>query len=105
MMSGMRSGWLAVAWLASGVAAQTPPMQPDIAPTFTVPSADFDYLKREVMIPMRDGVRLYTVIVIPKGAQHAPIILTRTPYEAASRTKRTESPHMLDELPQGDSVF
>src|SRR5580700_1571393 len=105
MMSGMRSGWLAVAWLASGVAAQTPPMQPDIAPTFTVPSADFDYLKREVMIPMRDGVRLYTVIVIPKGAQHAPIILTRTPYEAKKRAERFVSPHMLATLPMGDELL
>jgi putative CocE/NonD family hydrolase len=105
MMSGMRSGWLVVAWLASGVAAQTPPMQPDIAPTFTVPSADFDYLKREVMIPMRDGVRLYTVIVIPKGAQHAPIILTRTPYEAKKRAERFVSPHMLATLPMGDELL
>ena len=54
---------------------------------------------------MRDGVKLYTVIVIPKGASHAPILLTRTPYDAASRAKRTESPHMLDELPEGDDVF
>jgi uncharacterized protein len=43
--------------------------------------------------------------VIPKGAAHAPILLTRTPYNAAGRTTRTESPHMLDELPQGDDVF
>ena len=37
------------------------------------------------MIPMRDGVKLYTVIAIPKGVTHAPIVLTRTPYDAASR--------------------
>ena len=54
---------------------------------------------------MRDGVKLYTVIVIPKGATHAPILLTRTCYDAASRAKQIESPHMLDELPQGDNVF
>ena len=54
---------------------------------------------------MRDGVKLYTVIVVPKGATHAPILLTRTPYNAAERTTQTESPHMLDELPQGDDVF
>ena len=59
---------LAVACLARRrVLAQTPPMQPDIPPKFTVPTAEFDYLKREVMIPMRDGVKLYTVIVIPEG--------------------------------------
>jgi uncharacterized protein len=77
----------------------------DIPAKFTPPTTDFDYVKRVEMVPMRDGVKLYTVIVIPKGASHAPILLTRTCYDAASRAKRTESPHMLDELPQGDDVF
>jgi hypothetical protein len=85
--------------------AQTSPMTPDIPANFTAPNTDYDYVKRVVMIPMRDGVKLYTVIVIPKGAKDAPILLTRTPYDAANRAKRTESPHMLDELPQGDDVF
>lgn len=53
----------------------------DIPKTFTAPLADYDYVKRELMIPMRDGVRLHTVIVIPKGARNAPILLTRTPYK------------------------
>lgn len=39
------------------------------------------YTKREVMIPMRDGTRLYTAIYEPKdrGTRH-PILLSRTPY-------------------------
>ena len=41
-------------------------------------SAGFDYARREAMIPMRDGVRLHTVILVPNGAKHAPILLTRT---------------------------
>ena len=57
------------------------------------------------MVPMRDGVKLYTVIVVPKGAKDAPILLTRTPYNAARRTSRNESPHMSAILPQGDEVF
>src|SRR3546814_19517754 len=57
------------------------------------------------MIPMRDGVELFTVIVVPKGAKDAPIVLTRTPYNAAGRTSRMASPRMLDILPQGDEVF
>ena len=57
------------------------------------------------MIPMRDGVKLYTVIVVPKDARHAPIILTRTPYNAAKRAERNVSPQMLATLPQGDEVF
>jgi putative CocE/NonD family hydrolase len=77
----------------------------DIPKTFTTPSANQDYIKREVMIPMRDGVKLHTVIVIPKGAANAPILLTRTPYNASKRTERSVSEHMLAILPQGDEVF
>lgn len=54
----------------------------------------FDYVKRSVMIPMRDGVKLHTVIVVPKGARNAPILLTRTPYNAAVLTSRAESSDM-----------
>src|ERR1700687_5761923 len=92
--------------LSSALAvAQTQPMTPDIPAKFDLPQADCDFVKRVEMIPMRDGVKLYTVIVIPKTAHHAPILLTRTPYDAAKRTQRKESPHMLDELPEGDDVF
>ena len=42
----------------------------------------FNYVRRTVMIPMRDGVKLHTVILVPKGARNAPILLTRTPYNA-----------------------
>ncbi len=31
----------------------------DIPKTFTSPTANQDYIKREAMIPMRDGVKLY----------------------------------------------
>jgi uncharacterized protein len=57
----------------------------EIPPTFTPVTESFDYLRRVVMIPMRDGVSLHTVILIPKGARRAPILLTRTPYGAESR--------------------
>ncbi len=57
------------------------------------------------MVPMRDGTKLYTVIVVPKGARNAPILLTRTPYDAAGRASRSDSPRMRDLLPQGDEVF
>jgi putative CocE/NonD family hydrolase len=77
----------------------------DIPRTFAVPVAGYDYVRREVMIPMRDGVKLHTVILAPKGARNAPILLTRTPYEASKRTARNNSPHMLAAVPQGDEVF
>ena len=90
---------------AAGAAASTPPLSPDIPKKFVAPVADADYVRREVMIPMRDGVKLYTVIVVPKGATHAPIVLTRTPYNAARRAERAVTPSMLGTLPQGDEVF
>jgi putative CocE/NonD family hydrolase len=98
---------LYLALLPRGTAAQTstPPLTPDIPAKFEAPTGDADYSKRVVMIPMRDGVKLYTVIVIPKGASRAPILLTRTPYNAASRAARNQSARMLDMLPQGDEVF
>jgi putative CocE/NonD family hydrolase len=78
---------------------------PDGTPGFVAPTSSYDYVKRDVMIAMRDGVKLHTVIVIPKAARSAPIILTRTPYNAAQRTSRNSSPHMSAILPQGDDVF
>src|SRR5260370_21805698 len=77
----------------------------DVPKTFTIPTADYDYGEREVMIPMRDGVKLHTVIVVPKGAKDAPILLSRTPYSASKRSSRTDSPHLLSRLFQADDVF
>ncbi len=95
----------AILSFASFAAAQTPPSAPDIPAKYTPPDINADYVKRVVMMPMRDGVKLYTVIVVPKGAKEAPILLTRTPYNAAQRATRNESPRMLATLPQGDEVF
>jgi uncharacterized protein len=57
-------------------------------------TSSFDYIKRDVMIPMRDGVKLHTVIVIPKGAKNAPILLTRTPYNASEQLSHAASSHL-----------
>jgi len=89
----------------SAVSAQTAPITPDIPAKFAAPKDANDYVKRVEMIPMRDGVKLYTVIVVPKGATGAPILLTRTPYNAAGRATRANSTRMLATLPQGDEVF
>jgi putative CocE/NonD family hydrolase len=77
----------------------------DIPKSFTAPAEDYDFLKREVMIPMRDGVKLHTVILVPKGAKNAPIVLTRTPYNASKRASRNNSAHMLAVAPLADEVF
>ncbi len=126
---------LALALCTLSSLAQEKPVANDIPNSFTPPAPphaitakpDFDYIKRVEMVPMRDGVKLYTVIVIPKAAKNVPIVLTRTPYNAAARAAadRTTAgvgptppaagagraaahedvPHMLDELNLADEIF
>jgi putative CocE/NonD family hydrolase len=91
--------------IATAASAQTPPMAPDIPAKFEPQVPNADYVKREVMIPMRDGVKLHTVIVIPKSAQHAPMVLSRTPYNASGRAARNNSPSILATVGQGDEVM
>jgi hypothetical protein len=81
------------------------PGLPSETPDKFVPvTSSFDYAKREVMIPMRDGVKLHTVIIVPKGAKHAPILLTRTPYEASALTSHEQSSHLEPILQGYDNV-
>ncbi len=71
--------WLAAAalgllTLSSPAPAQTPP--PAATPA---PAPIFSF--QEVMIPMRDGVKLQTVILAPLDAKGPlPILMQRTPY-------------------------
>jgi len=106
-MSSFRRSLIAVTVLAfvPALHTQTSPLTPDIPAKYEVPTDSYDYVKRDITIPMRDGVRLHTVIVIPRGAKNAPMILTRTPYNASKRAERTQSPHMLATLPQGEEIF
>ena len=83
-------------WL---MAAGTPAIAADTLPSDTpavfVSRADgFDYVKREVKIPMRDGVKLQTLILVPRGAHRAPILLSRTPYGATARITKNSSAHL-----------
>jgi len=73
---------------------QYPAFPSETPPAFTPAGESFDYTRREVMIPMRDGVKLHTVILVPRGAARAPILLTRTPYNASDQTSHTASPHL-----------
>ena len=78
-------------------AAQSPqyPNLPSETPAKVNPTNEgFEYDRRDVMIPMRDGVKLHTVILVPKGAKGAPILLTRTPYNATGLTSHAESSHL-----------
>jgi putative CocE/NonD family hydrolase len=92
----------AVATLAlAGEPTQNSKSVSEIPSNFTPKTDSFDYVRRTEMIPMRDGVKLYTVILIPRGAKRSPILLTRTPYDAAEKTKTRPSAHLATVL--GDS--
>jgi putative CocE/NonD family hydrolase len=93
---------LGIALAAGPAPAQNEPKPPATYPglpsetpaKFTPTNDGFDHVKRDVMIPMRDGVKLHTVILIPKGAKRAPILLTRTPYDADKLTGHADSAHL-----------
>jgi len=68
---------------------------PSERPAKLTPTYDgFDHVRRDVMIPMRDGIKLHTVILVPKKAKHTPILLTRTPYNATTLTTYSASAHL-----------
>ena len=97
--------------LAASAAAQmpasapTPTMQPDIGAKFDAVTPQADYIRREIMIPMRDGVKLFTVVVMKKGTMNGPILLTRTPYNAGRTTSRNPSQQITEILPVSDKEF
>ena len=71
------------------------------------PGADFE--RRVVMIPMRDGVKLHTVILVPKNlngahAKKAGILLTRTPYDADALTTHAHSGSLAANLEGYDNA-
>ncbi|MFT5370260.1 MAG: putative CocE/NonD family hydrolase, partial [Candidatus Latescibacterota bacterium] len=75
----------------------------DIPRNFKPPTEAFNYTRKEAMVPMRDGIKLFTIIMIPKGVSaKMPMILSRTPYNAARRASRTESPDIAMALPAAD---
>src|SRR5277367_2723798 len=86
---------LASALIATPTAVLADGQLPSETPATFTPRVDsFDYSKREVMVPMRDGVRLKTLILVPRGAHRAPILLTRTPYGASDRIEKDDSAHL-----------
>jgi putative CocE/NonD family hydrolase len=71
------------------------PQYPSETPEkFTAVTDSWEYQLRDVMIPMRDGVKLHTIILVPKGASHVGMLLTRTPYEAKALIGHTHSGHL-----------
>src|SRR5437764_14474096 len=84
----------AMAQAPAATAPKYPNFPSEIPATFQASNNSFDYVRREEMIPMRDGVKLHTVILVPKGARNAPMLLTRTPYNANELTGHAQSPHL-----------
>jgi uncharacterized protein len=92
--------------LAAATHAQpVTPMTPDVVASYDKVMPWADFVRREVMVPMRDGTKLYTVIVMKKGTTNAPILLSRTPYDAHESTHRNDSQRIVDILPAMDADF
>ena len=94
--------------LAAGpvLAQAVTPMTPSVVAKYQAVNPDAaDYVRREVMIPMRDGVKLYTVIFFKKGTTNGPILLSRTPYDAKGSTSRNKSERLTEVLPAMDAEF
>jgi len=92
---------LAAAAIAMPATAQTYDERPA---QFTPSTTGWNYERRTAEIPMRDGVKLHTVILIPKGASNAPILLTRTPYDADGMTSIHKSGNLVAALDGYDNA-
>jgi putative CocE/NonD family hydrolase len=79
--------------------AQYPEYRGEMPEHLQPATTGFDYERREAMVPMRDGVKVHLVILVPNaakeaGAKRAPILLTRTPYSANQLTTLKVSSHL-----------
>src|SRR5215208_5722645 len=84
MIGVKRAAWLVVLILTQVIAAGAQESDPF-----------FD--AKEAMIPMRDGVRLYTQIYVPRvSSEPLPFLLLRTPYG----TGRLDSSRMANSTPE-----
>jgi uncharacterized protein len=106
LLSLLLSLGLALTWCLAFADPRAPaPDSEDETPAVFRPVTDtFDYERREVMIPMRDGVKLHTLIFLPRGAHGAPMLLTRTPYNADDLTNHEKSTHLAPMLEGYDNA-
>ena len=75
------------------------PMTPDVVAKYNPVLPEADYIEREAMVPMRDGTKLYTIIMMKKGTTNGPILLSRTPYDAKGSMHRSPSQSIVDQIP------
>jgi uncharacterized protein len=90
---------------AAQTVAPVTPMTVDNVATYDTIRPEADFIKRVDMIPMRDGVKLYTVTVMKKGTKNAPILLSRTPYDAKGNTNRAASQSVTEIMQVMDAEF
>jgi putative CocE/NonD family hydrolase len=77
----------------------------DEMPATVVPATTgWNYERRTAEIPMRDGVTLHTVILVPKGASGAPMLMTRTPYNAEALSANVHSGNLVAALDGYDNA-
>ncbi len=85
--------------MATAAVAQQPAAQP------SAPAEKPPFTYQEVMIPMRDGVHLETVILTPVDQKDPlPILLTRTPYGVRDKAP-DKIPASIKELAQDGYIF
>ncbi|MGN6374207.1 MAG: CocE/NonD family hydrolase [Sphingomonas sp.] len=105
----MRATAVMMALLAGGMmltsAATAQHLPSDIPATFKPVETSFDYVRRVVDIPMRDGAKLHTIILMKKGTHDAPMLLERTPYDAEGATSRGASTRGEMIVSKSDAMF
>jgi len=100
--------WFALVTSSLALAAAAPapaedavlPSVSEIPAKFTPETGSFDFIRRDARVAMRDGVKLRTIVLVPRGAKGAPILLARTPYDANERLARARSPRLAAVVPQ-----
>jgi uncharacterized protein len=106
MFAGVAMLVLALSSGPRALAQKPAPDLPNDIPEKFVPTLDaFDFKRRDEMIPMRDGVKLHTVILVPNGARLVPMLLNRTPYGASKAFSQSDSPHLAGVIPSGNDVM
>src|ERR1700684_3844566 len=84
--------------LSTHLFGQAPPVQSKYKPE--------NFTFQEVMVPMRDGVRLQTVIRTPKNAAGPlPILFTRTPYGVPENANSLTASGLFDDFIADGYVF
>lgn len=90
--------WFVLIATVTELLAQAPPVQPKYRPE--------QFTWQEVMVPMRDGSKLQTVIMAPKQAtKPLPILLMRTPYGVPTDTRRLTESGLYDDMIADGYIF